>query len=312
MPIRRVILDTDIGTDVDDACALALALRSPEIRLEAVTVVYGDVELRARIVRKLLAIAGPKYADVPVGKGVGQPLLGKRPVYWAGHEGQGILGPDEPPMPPDTPHAVDLIVSTVLDNPGEITLLSIGPLTNLATAVVREPTLSHRVKEVILMGGVVRLGDSLSFPWAEHNIRCDPEAAHIVFSAGWPITMVGLDVTLQVTIQREQLRRLSAVDSPLNRAVVDQLDRYMTNCGRNFTYLHDPLALAVAIDPSLVRLVPMHVDVETRGEFTSGATVACLPSKSDPRSEPNANVAVAVDVNRFLEFFFGRLSRPME
>lgn len=308
MPTRRVILDTDIGTDVDDACALSLAVRSPEIRLEAVTVVYGDVELRARMVRRLLACAGPDFDDVPIAKGLEQPLMRRRPVYWAGHEGQGLLTQDEHPMPPDTPHAVDLIVRKVLDNPGEITLVSIGPLTNLAAALLREPTLSHRVREVIMMGGVVRIGDTLDFPWAEHNIRCDPEAASLVFRAGWPITMIGLDVTLQATIGREHLRRLSKRDDALNRALVDQLERYLGYRHRDFTYLHDPLAVAVAVDPSLVKLQPMHVDVETEGEFTSGATVAMLPVDGDPHREANANVAVAIDAQRFRELFIDRLS----
>ena len=158
-----------------------------------------------------------------------------------------------------------------------------------------------------MMGGVVRVGDTLSFPWAEHNIRCDPEAASVVFRAGWPITVVGLDVTLQVTIRREHLQALKAHDSALNRALVDQLDRYLGYRKRDFTYLHDPLAVAVAIDPSLVRLVPMHVEVETQGELTCGATVATLPLEGDPQRQANAEVAVAVDADRFRQFFFGRL-----
>ena len=302
--MNRIILDTDIGTDVDDALALALAVCSPEIDLVAVTTVYGDVELRARIARKLLDLAG--RAGVPVARGVRQPLLRNRPVYWAGHEGEGLLGPGDAALPFDRRHAVDLIVETARANPGQVTLVAIGPLTNVATALTLEPDLGRLLRGIVLMGGVVRSGDALGLglPWVEHNIRCDPEAARVVFSSGAPITMVPLDVTYRVSVDRGGLARIRASGTPFAVAVADQLARYPRFRERGSTFTHDPLAVAMVIDPSFCRVVPLRVDVETRGEHTAGATVA-LPPGERPA---NAKVCVEVDVPRFQEFLIGRLS----
>ncbi len=134
---HRVIFDTDIGTDVDDILALAFLLGSPEIQLDGVTTVYGDVALRARMVQKLLRLRG--VGGIPVHTGVGQPLLGLDPVYWPGHEGVGLLDDDDDLPAPNERHAVDFLIEHVMANPGEMTLLAVGPLTNVATAIIREP-----------------------------------------------------------------------------------------------------------------------------------------------------------------------------
>ncbi len=298
----KIILDTDIGSDVDDALALGLAVRSPEVDLVAVTTVYGDVALRARMARKLLDLAG--RADVPVCAGVRLPLLRNRPVYWAGHEGQGLLGPEDADLPFDPRHAVDLMVETVLANRGEITLVPIGPLTNVAAALTLEPALAEHLKEIVLMGGVVRAGDSLGLPWVEHNIRCDPEAAQIVFNSGARITMVPLDVTTRVTIDRAGLARIQAAESPFALAIADQLARYPRFRDRGATFTHDPLAVATAFDRSFCRIEPLRVDVETKGEHTAGATVAVRPGAQPA----NADVCVAVDSERFQRFLVERLA----
>lgn len=300
----RIILDTDIGTDVDDACALALALRSPEIQLAAVTTVHADVTLRSRMVAKLLRLGG--RTDVPIGSGISLSLLRNRPTYWAGHEGVGLLGPEDEGTTPWTGHGVDLIVDLVRANPGEITLVPVGPLTNVAAAIIREPELPRLLRGIVLMGGVVRASDGLHLPWVEHNIRLDPEAAAVVFAAGAPLTMVGLDVTTQVSVRRSDLARLRDAGTPLSLAVADQLARYMDYRQRDFTYMHDPLAIAMTIDPTFCRTVPLHVQVETRGELTLGATVATGPTESRPA---NALVCVDVDAPRFVEFFLERVSR---
>jgi purine nucleosidase len=294
--MATIILDTDIGTDVDDILALGLALRSPEISFAAITVVYGDVDLRARMVAKTQALAGA--APVPLGRGIGQPLLRQRPVYWPGHEGVGLLDGDEP-TPPMT-HAVDLILRTLRARPGEITLVPIGPLTNLAAAVILDPGVVPLVKEVVMMGGVAGRGADLRLPPVEHNIRCDPEAAAVVFGAGWPITMVGLDVTTRVNLRRDHLARLAGAGTPLAAALADQASRYMDIRGRDFTHLHDPLAVAALIDRGLVRTEPMHVAVELHGLHTAGATVVRPPTADHPA---NAQVCVDVDAERAVELF---------
>jgi purine nucleosidase len=297
----RIILDTDIGTDVDDILALGLALRSPEISLAAVTVVYGDVDLRARMVARTLALADA--AAVPLGRGIGQPLLRQRGVYWAGHEGVGLLTGDEPT--PAMPHAVDLIVRTVRAEPGGITLVPIGPLTNLAAAVIMDAGIVPLVREVVMMGGVVGRGAAYTLPPIEHNISCDPEAAAIVFEAGWPITMVGLDVTTRVNLRRDHLARLTQRGDPFTTMLADQAARYMDHRGRAFTPLHDPLAMATLIEPALVQTRPMHVAVELHGAQTAGMTVARPPTAEQ---SANARVALDVDADRAIDVLLSRLT----
>ncbi|MBS7639209.1 MAG: nucleoside hydrolase [Candidatus Bathyarchaeia archaeon] len=301
--MKKIILDTDIGTDVDDALALALAIKSrKDIELRAVTTVHGDVNLRAKIARKMLKISGLEH--IPVAAGISQPLMRDRPVLgWAGYEGRGFLTPEDEGLKPCETHAVDLIISEIMSMKGEITLVSVGPLTNLAAAIIREPRIAENIKEIIVMGGVTRLFNGLNLPYREHNILCDPEAAKIVFSSGAPIIMVPLDVTLKVYIERKDLDKISMVGSPLTDAIVLMVKEYLSIVNRDYTWLHDPLALAVSIDPSLVKMIDMRILVETRGEYTTGQTVA-LPAKP---GETGVRVCVDVDINRFKDFFMSRI-----
>jgi len=301
--LRRIILDTDIGTDVDDALALALAIQSKkDIELRAVTTVHGNVNLRAKIAKKMLKIAG--LENVPVAPGIAQPLMRDRPILgWAGHEGSGILTPEDDGLEISKFHAVDLIISEVMSMKGEITLVAIGPLTNLAASIIREPDIVKNVKEIIIMGGVTRLFNGLNLPYREHNILCDPEAAKIVFSSGAPITMVPLDVTLKVYIDRKDLGEISAVKSPLANLIVSMVEEYLRIVKRDYTWLHDPLALSVSIDPSLVKTVDMKILVETKGEYTTGQTIA-LPAR--PEDNP-VKVCVDVDVAGFKDFFMTKI-----
>jgi purine nucleosidase len=299
----RVILDTDIGTDVDDILALALVLCAPELELAGVTVVYGDVLLRARMVRKVLNLRGRE--DVPVLIGVSKPLLGLQPLYWAGHEGKGLLEPEDEALAPDREHAVDFIVRTVMENPGQIHLITIGPMTNAALAFLREPALAENLLHLTIMGGVVRGPEGLHLPYCEHNVRCDPEAAHAVLSSGAPMTLVPLDVTTQVKVYAEGADRIRAGGTPFHRAVAGQLDAYPYFYPRGYTYLHDPLAVATLIEPGLVTTRPLHVDVELAGRHLAGATLMRTPTEEAPAT---AQVALAVDVPRFEAFFVERLA----
>jgi purine nucleosidase len=286
---ERVILDTDIGTDVDDALALALILGSPELRLEAVTCVYGDVALRARMVLELLRLRGRR--DVPVYLGAEKPLLGRRPVYWAGHEGKGLLE-RAGAVAPETEHAVDFLVRHVMASPGEVHLIAIGPLTNVALAFLREPRLAKALKHLTVMGGVCRGPGLLQSGYAEHNIKCDPEAAHVVLSAGAPTTLVPLDVTLRVEVRREHIVRIRAGKTPFHEAIADQIERYPRFAQRGGTFLHDPLAAATVVRPDIVTLTDLHVDVETEGQHAAGMTLMRLPTGEAP-----ANARVALDVD---------------
>lgn len=298
----RTIVDTDIGTDVDDCLALAFILGSPEIALEGVTCVYGDVRLRGRMVRKLLALRG--RSEVPVHLGAGTPLLGLQPVYWEGHEGQGLLdGEDDAVFPAG--HAVDYIIRTVRANPGQIHLLAIGPLTNVALAIRQEPELARQLAHLTIMGGALRGPSSWHLPLAEHNIRCDPEAAHIVFSSGAPMTVVPLDVTTQCRITRPDVESLRAAPGPFLAAVIDQIERYPRFAANGMTYLHDPLAAAVMIAPDLVETVAARVSVETEGRLTKGMT---LVETGSGAAADTARVAHRVDARRAERFIVERLA----
>ncbi len=301
----RVILDTDIGSDVDDAMALSLCLRSEEIELEGVTTVYGDVHLRARLAMKLMQLAG--FPDIPVAAGIEVPLLREREVSWGGYEGEGVLTSEDKKIEPISQHAVDFIIDRVMANKDEITLIPIGPLTNVAMAIIREPRIIHNLKEVVLMGGVTRLGDNgVNLPVVEHNVKSDPEAARILFNSGIPITMVGLDVTMKVTIGRDDVNRISQVGTPFTSALVRLLEKWLSVISADRCCMHDPLAVAVAIDRSFVTTERMKVAVETKGELTGGMTVATSVRSED---EGNTYVCLDVDSERFVKFLLDRICK---
>jgi len=302
----RIIFDTDIGTDVDDCLALALVLGSPEIHLEAVTCVYGDVALRARIVAQQLALHGT--SGVPIALGARETLLRQRSIYWEGHEGVGLLHPDERPAGTVDEHAVDLIVRTVMAHPGEITILAIGPLTNIALALSREPRIAQAAAGFVLMGGVARGPATLRLPVAEHNIVCDPEAAAIVFASGAPIHLVPLDVTTRVSIRHADVARLRAHQTPYHDAVAEQVERYPRFAREGQTDLHDPLAAAALVRPDLLHFQPLYVQVETAGRLTGGMTVMRAPSQKHPAS---AEVALDVAVAEAEGWIIDRIAAPL-
>lgn len=301
--LKRVIVDTDIGSDVDDCLALALALASPEVVLEGITCVYGDVLLRSRMVLKLLALRGRR--DISVSIGASKPLLGLQPIYWEGHEGYGLLEPEDSALTPADVHAVDFIVDRVMANPGEIHLVAIGPLTNVALALLKEPRLASELASLTIMGGAVRGIGDLGLPYAEHNIKCDPEAAHVVFSSGAPITLIPLDVTTKVEVDRDGVRQIRGGATPFHDAVARQVDLYPRFAGSGSTFLHDPLALATVIRPDLVAVEQLHMTVELQSREAAGMTLAMTPTTERPG---NMDVALKVDANRFREFFLGRLA----
>lgn len=298
----RTILDTDIGTDVDDCLALAVILGSPELQLEGVTCVYGDVGLRARMVLKLLHLAGRD--DVPVMAGVEQPLLNLRPIYWPGHEGVGLLEAADENLAPTIEHAVDYIIRMVMGNPGEIDLLAIGPLTNVALAFLKEPRVVDNLGHLTIMCGAMRSPSTANLPYAEHNIACDPDAAHVVLSSGAPTTLVPLDVTTQTKIRQSDVERIQAVGTPFHLAVARQVELYPRFAESGATFLHDPLAIAVVVEPQIVDLARLHVEVETHGRLTTGMTLV----KPPVASSEGMDVAVDVDIAAAEEFIINRIA----
>jgi inosine-uridine nucleoside N-ribohydrolase len=323
---RRIILDVDPG--IDDALAMFLAMRSPELRIEAVTVVSGNVivDVGASNALKLVELAG--RADLLVAKGAKYPLQKKLITAEAVH-GEDGLGGKPLPAPSkklDPRHAVDVIIDVVRRNPGEITLVPVGPLTNIALAFLKAPEIRSQIPEIVLMGGSI-VGGNAS-PAAEANIYNDPEAAKIVFDSGIPIVMVDLGATSQARLTRKDLERLRASSSPVARYAAELGDFYIAFSERlgfmEGADLHDPLAVGLAVDLSIATdLRPMQIQVETKGSLTYGETVAnrhlLLEATEDagdhdritsfPRVQPNARVPVRIDSTRFIELFLDRLTR---
>jgi len=302
----RVILDTDIGSDVDDCLALAFLLGSPEVRIEAITCVYGDVALRGKVVRKLLALAGRD--DVPVLLGSTATLTGSRDIFWAGHEGEGLLDPGDSGVDPGGEHATDAIVRLVMADPGAIHLLAVGPLTNVALALRREPRLADNLASLTIMGGAIRGPWDANVRPAEHNILCDPEAAAVVLASGTPIGLVPLDVTTTVAIRQDGVDRLRASRTPFHDAVADQVARYPRFAQTGATFLHDPLAAALLMRPDIATWHDLHVEVETAGRLTTGMTVARQPVADAPAT---ARVALALHRDAAERFVLDRITAPV-
>ena len=305
---RKIILDCDPGHD--DAMAILLAHGSPDVELVAITTVAGNQTLPkvTRNALRMCTVAG--ITDVPVAAGCALPLVRPQIVAPEIHGESGLDGPDlpEPTVELDPRHAVDLIIETVMAaEPGEITLVPVGPLTNIAMAIRREPAIVERVREVSLMGGAYTRGNTT--PAAEFNILADPEAAAAVFDAPWTVTMVGLDLTHQAGADEEVIRRISAIGTPLAGIAVELLtffaSTYKEVAGLDAPPVHDPCAVAYVIDPTLMVTRDAYVAVELKGDLTYGATVTDF---QDAYGRPhNTQVATELDVARFWDVFIAAI-----
>jgi purine nucleosidase len=297
---EKIILDCDPGHD--DAVAMLLAHGSPEIELLAVTTVMGNQTIE-KVTRNALAVARVIGMDaVPIACGAHRPLV--RTVETAPdiHGESGLDGPvlPEPAVALDPRHAVDLIIDTVMAHePGTVTLVPTGALTNIALAVRKEPRIVERVKQVVLMGGGVHVGNWSAV--AEFNIIIDPEAAHIVFNEAWPLTMIGLDATHQALATDAVAARIAAVGTAPARFVGELLEffahSYKDAQGFDHPPVHDPCAVAFVIDPSLLRVVKAPLDVELTGGLTLGMTVADLRGPAPDGC--TTQVALDIDNDRF-------------
>jgi pyrimidine-specific ribonucleoside hydrolase len=304
-----VILDVDPGHD--DAVALMLACGHPDLDLLAVTTVAGNVpiEKTTRNALRVLALVGRH--DVPVGVGASGPL--KRPLHTAEdiHGESGLDGPEELPdadFGPDERGAVELISETLRASREPVTLVPVGPLTNIALLLREHPDLKDRIARVSLMGGSIGLGNTT--PAAEFNIYVDPEAASEVFESGLPITMSGLDVTHLADVGPEE-RKLLRATGRVGGVVTGFLDYFAANYENTFGFddppLHDPVAVAAVLEPGLLKTRPMRVDVECGSELTRGETVCDFHGVTCKR--PNADVGVELDREAFFKLLYEALGR---
>ena len=319
---RRVIIDTDPG--VDDAMAILLALNSPELKVEALTVVAGNVDAAQGLENALKIVSLAQRCDVVVAGGAQHPLNQKLITAQFWHGKNGLAGVQLPASKckADSRFGPDLIIELAHKYPHDLTLIPVGPLTNIALAVSKDPSIASLVRDIVVMGGSVSGGNVNGA--AEANIYNDPEAAQIVFNAGWMVTMIGSDVGERTLMTRKYLTELRANHGPQSDFVAKLADFYLTRSeksGYSGAAMYDPLAVGAVIDPTLVTLKAMHVDVETRGEFTRGETVANRMGSNENNVlhgdhyeiegvielKLNARVCLASDADRFLNLFFSRI-----
>jgi purine nucleosidase len=305
----RVILDCDPG--IDDALAIVFGCGHPSLDLTGVTTVSGNVNLDTVTANALSVLELAGRPDVPVVPGSARPLLratlDAREVH-----GEGGLGAARLPAAQAAPaagHAVDYLIETIGAAPGEITLIATGPLTNIALAVRREPRLTGWVRDFVIMGGSAARGNVT--PAAEFNIAADPEAAAIVFEAGWQVTMVGLDVTLQARATPEVQDRMRGLGRLGADLLLPGLLGYRGEPAQGDAApagppVHDVCALALVAEPGLFGCDPARVDVETAGRWTTGMTVTDF---SGPAEARNALVAMTVDGPAFWDLVLGAYAR---
>jgi inosine-uridine nucleoside N-ribohydrolase len=302
-----ILLDCDPGHD--DAIALLLALASPELDLLGVTTVAGNQTLEKTTANAIRVLEFVGRGDVPVAAGADRPLARELFVAAYVHGESGLDGPalPEPERVPVEQHAVDFLAERILDSPRAVTLVAVGPLTNIALLLAICPEAAGNVERVVLMGGAIAEGNVT--PAAEFNIYVDPEAAWQVFHSGLPLTMIGLDVTHKALMTAAQAERLRISGDP-GRLVAELYDFFVEYHRRTYGHggapIHDAVAIAQVLRPGIVETLPRHVDVDCESQLCRGRTVVDLWCRTG--SDPNADVGVDLDADGFLELLCERIA----
>ncbi len=305
---RRVVLDTDPG--IDDALAILLALASPEVDLAALSVVHGNCTLAEAVTNALAVAELGGRPDLTVAAGCDRPLL--RPPVTA-HDTHGAAGLGYARLPQSAAqvvdeHAVDLLIREIMAAPGEVTLVAVGPLTNVALALRKEPRLARAVRECIFMGGAFRAEGNIT-PLAEFNVYADPHAAQIVLSSGMPLTIMPWDITRDVRLTLADVERLLARGGPIPRFIAEATRYYIEFHQREFGWagcsINDPAALALAWWPDLAQMRDLYVEVELASELTLGKTVGDSGGRSG--RAPNARLVERFDATTFVARFLQRM-----
>jgi inosine-uridine nucleoside N-ribohydrolase len=304
--VTDIILDCDPGHD--DAIALLLALASPELRLLGVTTVSGNQTLDKTTANAIRVLDHVGRQDLAVAAGAARPLIRARHVAAEVHGETGLDGPDLPPpgRDPEPTHAIDWIAHALQASPTPVTLVPTGPLTNIGLFLHRYPELKPKIERVVLMGGAV--GEGNTTPAAEFNIWADPEAAHLVFTSGLNVTMVGLDVTHKALLTPVHTEALAQAGKA-GKLVADLFGFYAQFHAREYGWnaapVHDAVAMAHVIDPTLLETAYRGVVVDTGPELSRGRTHVDLRGRT---WEPNCHVAIDIDADRFLGLLVERIS----
>lgn len=317
---RPMIIDTDGG--VDDALAIIMALNCEQIDLKAVTVLAGNIDVNqaANNMLRVIDIVQPKQRP-PVAKGCEKPLV-RPPFNAAGIHGADGLGelhqfknadgsPRYPQLTvePSSEDAVDVLLKAAREYGSDLTIVALGPLTNIATALQRDRATMKKVGRITIMGGAVKVPGNISAA-AEFNFFVDPDAAQMVMESGIPLTLVGLDVAMKAPLPRKDVEDYAQKNpDAVTQFIADCTGIYMAfyrdNEGFHGCYLHDPLAVGVAIDPTLVSTESVYMVVETEGKFTSGMSLADLRDRRDEATyPPNVEACLDVETDRFLKLFY--------
>jgi purine nucleosidase len=313
MAKKRIIIDTDPG--IDDSLAILLALASPEVKLEGVTVVHGNSSTEQGTINALSVLELAKASHVPVARGCELPLV--QPSLLApethGNKGLGYAQLPDPSSRPIVQRGCDFLIEQIMSNPGEITLVAIGPLTNVALAIRQEPRIVGAVKEVFIMGGALR-HEGNTTPLAEFNTYVDPHAAHIVYHSGMPITLTPLDVTYQCILLAEDVTRLQKSKSSIPGFIADSTRFYMEfhdeYQGIQGCVINDPLTLALTFAPDLCNYEEHYVDVDISGGVSMGKTFADFYGMTGKAA--NMKVALGVRSRDFINLFVERIERLCE
>lgn len=315
--MKRIILDVDTG--IDDALAIIYAMKADNIKVEGITTGFGNVYAETATLNtlKVIELVDPG-TSIPVYQGAVKPLVRPALPPVSHIHGENGMGEAELPGPKNKvqdQHAVDFMIETIHNHPGDITLVCVGRQTNLALALSKDPTIVDKVKDLIIMGGAVNVHGNAK-PFTEGNISGDPEAAQNVFQAGFPLTMVGLDVTYEAGFTRDHMNLLS---QKLKETGQDDLNDFISTIvdfgirsseklqEGSHRLLHDPLAVGVARNPELVKTENLKVEVETKGQYTDGMTVAELrPSLRG--KDANVSACMQVDEDAFIHDFIETLA----
>ena len=307
---KKILFDTDPG--IDDACAILLALASSEVSLEGLSVVHGNCSLEQGTINALSVLELANASHIPVAKGCDLPLV--QPSLLApetyGDTGLGYAKLPAPRAKPITRHGIDFLIETILATPGEITLVAIAPLTNVALAIRKEPRIVDALKELIIMGGALR-HEGNTTALAEFNTYVDPHAAQIVYQAGIPTTLVPLDVTYQCILTPQDVKRLQKTDSPITQFVADATRFYMEFHDEyqkiEGCVINDPLALALTFMPELCTYQELPVNVDLSTGISLGKTVADFYNYG--KKPANMKVALDVRARDFIDLFVERIEK---